>query len=100
MSVRLLLVDDHAMVRSGVRTELSTDPRIEIVGEAADVESAIAQVHALHPDVVLLDVHLPGGTVRPGPRRCCSAAPICSRSTPARRRCGSWPCRSPMPPRT
>ncbi len=66
MSVRLLLVDDHAMVRSGVRTELSTDPGIEIVGEAADVESAIAQVHALHPDVVLLDVHLPGGTVRPG----------------------------------
>ncbi|MFZ0159480.1 MAG: response regulator transcription factor [Kineosporiaceae bacterium] len=66
MTVRLLLVDDHAMVRSGVRTELGTDPLIEIVGEAADVESAIAQVHALHPDVVLLDVHLPGGTIRPG----------------------------------
>lgn len=65
-SVRLLLVDDHAMVRSGVRTELSGDPRIEIVGEAEDVESAIERVHALRPDVVLLDVHLPGGLVRPG----------------------------------
>ncbi len=66
MTIRLLLVDDHAMVRSGVRTELSGDQRIEIVGEAADVESAITQVHALRPDVVLLDVHLPGGLVRPG----------------------------------
>ncbi len=68
MTVRLLLVDDHAMVRSGVRTELSGDAGIEVVGEAADVESAIAQVHALRPDVVLLDVHLPGGLVRPGGR--------------------------------
>jgi len=66
VTIRLLLVDDHAMVRSGVRTELATDPQIEVVGEAADVETAIAQVHALRPDVVLLDVHLPGGTVRPG----------------------------------
>ena len=66
MSVRLMLVDDHAMVRSGVRTELSGEDRIEIVGEAADVESAIEQVHALRPDVVLLDVHLPGGMIRPG----------------------------------
>ncbi len=66
MTIRLLLVDDHAMVRSGVRTELSSDPRIEIVGEAEDVESAIERVHTLRPDVVLLDVHLPGGMVRPG----------------------------------
>jgi DNA-binding NarL/FixJ family response regulator len=65
-TIRLLLVDDHAMVRSGVRTELSGHPELEIVGEAADVESAITQVHTLRPDVVLLDVHLPGGTVRPG----------------------------------
>jgi DNA-binding NarL/FixJ family response regulator len=68
VSVRLLLVDDHAMVRSGVRSELGVDARIEIVGEAEDVESAIAKVHELRPDVVLLDVHLPGGSIRPGAR--------------------------------
>ncbi len=66
MSIRLVLVDDHAMVRSGVRTELGAAADIEVVGEAADVPSAIERVHALRPDVVLLDVHLPGGTVRPG----------------------------------
>ena len=68
MTIRLVLVDDHAMVRSGVRTELSAAPDIEVVGEAADVPTAIEAVHALRPDVVLLDVHLPGGTVRPGGR--------------------------------
>ena len=64
--VRLVIVDDHAMVRSGVRTELAADARIEVVGEAEDVESAIERVHELRPDVVLLDVHLPGGLIRPG----------------------------------
>ena len=68
MSVRIVLVDDHGMFRSGVRAELATDPAIEVVGEAADVPSAVAMVHALLPDVVLLDVHLPGGEQRPGGR--------------------------------
>src|ERR671939_1067040 len=56
------------MFRSGVRAELAADPAIEVVGEAADVPSAVAMVHALRPDVVLLDVHLPGGEQRPGGR--------------------------------
>ncbi|MBK5250269.1 MAG: response regulator transcription factor [Actinomycetales bacterium] len=47
------------MIRAGVRAELAPD--LEVVGEADDVPSAIAAVHALRPDVVLLDVHLPGG---------------------------------------
>jgi len=68
VSVRIVLVDDHGMFRSGVRAELAADPGIEVVGEAADVPSAIAMVHALRPDVVLLDVHLPGGEQRPGGR--------------------------------
>jgi DNA-binding NarL/FixJ family response regulator len=68
VSIRIVIVDDHAMVRSGVRTELASDAGIEVVGDAADVESAVTTVHALRPDVVLLDVHLPGGTVRPGGR--------------------------------
>ena len=58
-TVKVLIVDDHAMFRAGVRSELGT--AVEVVGEAADVDQAIAAVIDLHPDVVLLDVHLPGG---------------------------------------
>ena len=59
---RVVLVDDHSMVRTGVRTELAAiAPDVVIVGEAVDVESAIATVRETSPDVVLLDVHLPGG---------------------------------------
>jgi DNA-binding NarL/FixJ family response regulator len=65
-STRIVLVDDHMMFRSGVRAELAADPTIDVVGEAADVEEAIRAVHEHHPDVVLLDVHLPGGLTRPG----------------------------------
>jgi DNA-binding NarL/FixJ family response regulator len=57
--VRVVLVDDHRLFRSGVRAELG--PRVDVVGEADDVASAIAAIVALTPDVVLLDVHLPGG---------------------------------------
>mgnify|MGYP000878256010 FL=1 len=61
-SLRLLVVDDHPLVRAGVRAELEAHaPDLEVVAEADDVEGAVAAVHALAPDVVLLDVHLPGG---------------------------------------
>jgi DNA-binding NarL/FixJ family response regulator len=56
---RVFIVDDHSMFRSGVRSELSAD--VEIVGEAADVAPAISEITRSLPDVVLLDVHLPGG---------------------------------------
>ncbi len=56
---RVFLVDDHAMFRSGVRSELAG--HVQVVGEAEDVEPAIAAISACVPDVVLLDVHLPGG---------------------------------------
>jgi DNA-binding NarL/FixJ family response regulator len=56
---RVFLVDDHQMFRSGVRSELGD--RVEVVGEAADVESAVQGIRAARPEVVLLDVHLPGG---------------------------------------
>jgi DNA-binding NarL/FixJ family response regulator len=58
-SVRVVLVDDHRMFRTGVRAELGTG--VEVVGEADDVDSAVAVVTRTRPDVVLLDVHLPGG---------------------------------------
>ncbi|HEV7759062.1 MAG TPA: response regulator transcription factor [Acidimicrobiales bacterium] len=56
---RVFLVDDHQMFRSGVRAELGD--RVDVVGEAADVESAVQGIRATNPEVVLLDVHLPGG---------------------------------------
>ncbi|GAB3311257.1 response regulator transcription factor [Geodermatophilus aquaeductus] len=59
MSTRVFLVDDHAMVRAGVRSELGDS--VTVVGEAADADAAIAGIRAARPDVVLLDVHLPGG---------------------------------------
>ncbi len=59
MSTRVLIVDDHAMFRAGVRAELGTS--VDVVAEAADVDEAIAAVMQHRPDVVLLDVHLPGG---------------------------------------
>lgn len=62
MPIRVIVIDDHALVRVGVRAELeASGADIECVGEAADVESAIAVVHETTPDVALLDVHLPGG---------------------------------------
>ncbi|ROP49578.1 MULTISPECIES: response regulator transcription factor [unclassified Rathayibacter] len=56
---RVVLVDDHSIFRSGLRADLAAE--LDVVGEAADVDSAVALVAAERPDVVLLDVHLPGG---------------------------------------
>jgi DNA-binding NarL/FixJ family response regulator len=55
----VVIVDDHAIFRSGVRSELGD--RIEVLGEAETVEDAVRAVTELEPDVVLLDVHMPGG---------------------------------------
>jgi DNA-binding NarL/FixJ family response regulator len=67
----VVLVDDHRMFRSGVRAELGD--AVDIVGEAHDVDSAVAVVVATSPQVVLLDVHLPGGNGREVLRRCADA---------------------------
>ena len=56
---RVVIVDDHGLFRSGVRSELGDE--VEVVGEADDVQPAIEVIAELQPDVVLLDVHLPGG---------------------------------------
>lgn len=55
--IRVVIVDDHSIFRSGLRSTLEG---IEVVGEASDVESAVAEIIAKQPEVVLLDVHLPG----------------------------------------
>ncbi|MFJ3791819.1 LuxR C-terminal-related transcriptional regulator [Kitasatospora sp. NPDC090091] len=62
-TARVVLVDDHRMFRTGVRAEIGRTEAtgIDVVGEADDVESAVRVVAETRPDVVLLDVHLPGG---------------------------------------
>ena len=57
--VRVLLVDDHAVLRDGLRLFLSTQPDIEVVGEAADGAEALMKIEALRPEVVLMDVAMP-----------------------------------------
>jgi DNA-binding NarL/FixJ family response regulator len=57
--VRVFVVDDHPLVRSGVRSEL--EGRVDVVGTAGDVDEAAAGIAATRPDVVLVDVHMPGG---------------------------------------
>jgi DNA-binding NarL/FixJ family response regulator len=69
----VVLVDDHRMFRTGVRTELGD--QVRIVGEAEDVDSAVAVILATQPEVVLLDVHLPGGNGPEVIRKVGEAAP-------------------------
>lgn len=58
--IRILLADDHAVVRAGLRMLLNAQPDMEVVGEAADGREAIEQAETLCPDVVLLDLTMPG----------------------------------------
>jgi signal transduction histidine kinase/CheY-like chemotaxis protein/PAS domain-containing protein len=58
--IRVLLVDDHAVVRNGIALQLLQQPDIEVVGEAADGRKAVEMVRSLRPDVVTMDVNMPG----------------------------------------
>jgi len=59
-NIRVLLADDHETVREGLRAILTSDPAITVVGEAFDGQSAVTNAQALHPDVVVMDVTMPG----------------------------------------
>ncbi|HEU5010193.1 MAG TPA: response regulator transcription factor [Gaiellaceae bacterium] len=62
MTIRVLIVDDHAVVRAGLRRVLDAEADIETVGEAANVDRAVFEALEAHPDVVLMDVVMPGKT--------------------------------------
>ena len=61
MTIRVLLADDHEMLREEVRKFLAGQDGMEVVGEAVDGESALEQARRLHPDVVVMDISMPGG---------------------------------------
>jgi DNA-binding NarL/FixJ family response regulator len=59
MAIRILIVDDHGVVRQGLRMYLALDPELEVVGEAANGEEAVRLAHKLAPDVMLMDLLMP-----------------------------------------
>jgi DNA-binding NarL/FixJ family response regulator len=62
LEIRILLVDDHPLVRDGLRARLEAAPRLRVVGEAASNQEAIEQAGACQPDLVLMDVNMKGGS--------------------------------------
>jgi two-component system response regulator NreC len=60
MAIRVLIVDDHGIVRAGLRALLSVEPDLDVVGEAEDGEQALRLARTLQPDVVLMDISMPG----------------------------------------
>jgi NarL family two-component system response regulator LiaR len=60
-ATRVLIVDDHAVVRRGIQMFLDTDPSIQIVGEAEDCQDAVRKTKSLQPDVILMDLVMPNG---------------------------------------
>jgi DNA-binding NarL/FixJ family response regulator len=60
--IRVLVTDDHSIVREGLKQFLNSQPDMEVIGEAGDGAEALEKVRALHPDVVLLDISMPNMT--------------------------------------
>jgi DNA-binding NarL/FixJ family response regulator len=79
VSIRVLLADDQAMVRAGFRMILGSEPDIEVVGEAENGEQAAAATRRLRPDVVLMDIQMPGGDGLQATRRITESPELTSR---------------------
>ena len=60
MAIRVLIADDHALLRQGIKGVLSLEDNIEVVGETEDGQEALAKTLVLQPDVLLLDLNMPG----------------------------------------
>ena len=74
-TIRVVVVDDHPVYRDGVADALGDEPDIEVVGTAADGETAVAAVDAARPDVVLMDLRMPGGGGIPATARIAATHP-------------------------
>jgi two-component system response regulator NreC len=61
MTTRILLADDHAILRSGLQMLIQSQPGLEVVGQASDAEEAIAKAESLRPDLAIVDISMPGG---------------------------------------
>ncbi|MBI3040278.1 MAG: response regulator transcription factor, partial [Chloroflexi bacterium] len=59
-TIRIFLVDDHQVVRDGLRRMLELETDIKVVGEAADAKNLFTQVESLSPDIILMDIKMPG----------------------------------------
>ena len=77
MAIRCLIADDHAFYREGLRRSLENDPGMEVVGEAGDASEAIMRAHQLRPDVVLMDIGMPGLSSYEAARRITCELPGC-----------------------
>jgi DNA-binding NarL/FixJ family response regulator len=73
--IRVLVVDDHPLFRTGLTSMLSTVPDVEVVGDAGDGDAAVSRTLGLRPDVVLMDLNLPGTPGLEATRRIVAAAP-------------------------
>ena len=77
-TIRILLVDDHQVVREGLRHMLQPEMDMQIVGEAANIEEALTQVDLLSPDVILMDIKIPGMDCIEGTRKLKEKHPSCN----------------------
>ena len=73
--IRILIADDHQLIRNGLRVLLGSLPEVEVVGEAGTGEQAIEQAAAVEPDVILMDIHMPGTSGIDATRRILASAP-------------------------
>lgn len=75
MSIRILIADDHALLRQGIKNVLSLEADLEVIGEAADGEEAVRKAVELKPDIILLDINMPRGNGLEVTKRLSTAQP-------------------------
>ncbi|TCL36094.1 DNA-binding NarL/FixJ family response regulator [Anaerospora hongkongensis] len=75
MSIRILIADDHALLRQGIKNVLSLEADLEVIGEAADGEEAVRKAVELKPDIILLDINMPRGNGLEVTKRLSAAQP-------------------------